>query len=88
MTIEEVLDKAILLGIPLQIEYCTRRGRVFTCEIENIGYSRYYGGGYIVGYRRDIGEDRTFKVSRIQRINGHQFNRIYWDQIGEHFKRI
>ena len=31
----------------------------------NHGYSRYYGGGYIVARQTDIGEDRTFKVSRM-----------------------
>ena len=88
MTIEEILDRVVLLGIPIQIEYCTRNGRVFTCEIENIGYSQYFGGGYIIGYRKDIRADRTFKISRIQKVNGHSFTRIYWNQLGDHFNRI
>ena len=72
----------------IEIEYCTRNGRVFTCEITNIGYSNSYGGGYIVAYRTDMGEDRTFKVSRILKVNGHSFSRIFWNQIGDNFNRI
>ena len=47
MTIEEVIDKAIMYQQTIEIEYCTRNGRVFTCVITGIGYSRYYGGEYI-----------------------------------------
>ena len=72
----------------IEIEYCTRSGYVFACEITDIGYSRYYGGGYIVAFRTDMGEDRTFKVGRILSVNGHSFSRIYWNQIGSDFKRI
>lgn len=88
MSIEEFIDRAIISQQTIEIEYCTRNGRVFTCEITNIGYSNYYGGGYIVAFRTDIGEDRTFKVSRIMSVNGHSFSRIYWNQIGSDFKRI
>ena len=88
MTIEEFIDRAIISRQTIEIEYCTRNGKVFTCEITNIGYSNYYGGGYIVAYRADMGEDRTFKVSRILSVNGHCFSRIFWQQIGDDFKRI
>ena len=88
MTIEEVIDRAVQVRQTINIEYCTRSGKVFTCDITNIGYSQYYGGGYIVAYRTDIGEDRTFKVSRILSVNGHPFSRIFWQQIGDDFKRI
>ena len=88
MSIEEYIDRAIISQQTLEIEYCTRNGKVFTCEITNIGYSNYYGGEYIVAYRTDVGEDRTFKVSRILSINGHSFSRIFWQQIGDDFKRI
>lgn len=88
MTIEEVIDRAVQFRQTINIEYCTRSGNVFTCEITNIGYSNYYGGGYIVAYRTDMGEDRTFKVSRILSVNGHSFSRIFWKQIGDDFKRI
>ena len=88
MCIEEVIDQAIYSRQTIEIEYCTRNGRVFSCKITNIGYSNYYGGGYIVAYRTDMGEDRTFKVSRIQSVNGHSFSRIFWQQIGDEFKRI
>ena len=88
MSIEEVIDRVIMSQQTIEIEYCTRSGHIFTCEITDLGYSRYYGGGYIVAFRTDMGEDRTFKVSRILSVNGHSFSRIYWDQIGDEFKRI
>ena len=88
MSLEEVIDRAVISQQALEIEYCTRNGKVFTCEITNIGYSNYSGGGYIVAYRTDMGEDRTFKVSRILSVNGHSFSRIFWQQIGDDFKRI
>ena len=88
MCIEEVIDRAIYSRQTIEIEYCTRNGRVFSCKITNIGYSNYYGGGYIVAYRTDMGEDRTFKVSRILSVNGHSFSRIFWQQIADEFKRI
>ena len=88
MCIEEVIDRAIYSRQTIEIEYCTRNGRVFSCKITNIGYSNYYGGGYIVAYRTDMREDRTFKVSRILSVNGHSFSRIFWQQIGDEFKWI
>lgn len=88
MSIEEVIDRAICSRQTIEIDYCTRNGRTFTCEIADIGYSSYYGGGYIQALRLDIGEERTFKVSRIMSVNGHSFSRIFWKQIGEDFKRI
>ena len=88
MCIEEVIDRAIYSRQTIEIEYCTRNGRVFSCKITNIGYSNYYGGGYIVAYRTDMREDRTFKVSRILSVNGHSFSRIFSQQIGDECKRI
>ena len=88
MSIEEFIDRAIMSQQTIEIEYCTRSGHVFACEITDIGYSQYYGGGYIVAFRTDLGENRTFKVSRILSVNGHSFSRIYWNQIGSDFKRI
>ena len=88
MAIEEVIDRAVMLRQTIEIEYCTRSGKVFSCEISNIVYSQYYGGGYIQAYREDLGEERTFKVSRIMKVNGHSFTRIYWNQIGDNFNRI
>jgi hypothetical protein len=83
-----VIDRAVVLRQTIVIEYCTRSGRVFSCEITDIEYSRYYGGGYILARRTDIDEDRTFKVSRIMKVNGHSFSRIFWQQIGGHFNRM
>jgi len=88
MSIEEMIDRAVVLRQTIVIEYCTRSGRVFSCEITDIEYSRYYGGGYILARRTDIDEDRTFKVSRIMKVNGHSFSRIFWQQIGGHFNRM
>lgn len=88
MAIEEVIDRAVLLKQTIEIEYCTRSGNVFTCEISDIVYSQYYGGGYIQAYRTDIGEARTFKVSRIFKVNGHSFSQIFWNQIGDNFNRV
>ena len=88
MTIEEVIDKAVLFRHEIEIEYCTRSGRVFKCMICDIEYSRYYCGHYIVAYRMDIEADRTFKISRIMKVNGHSFSRIFWNQIGDNFNRI
>ena len=33
-------------------------------------------------------EERTFKISRIMKVNGHAFSRIFWNQIGDVFNRI
>ena len=88
MAIEEVINRAVILRQTIEIEYCTRSGRVFTCKISDIEYSNYYGGGYIQAFRQDMEEDRTFKISRIQKVNGHSFSRIFWNQIGDNFYRI
>ena len=88
MTIEEVIDRAVQTNQSVEIEYCTRKGKVFSCEISKIAYSPYYGGAYIQAYCSDWGVDRTFKVSRILKVNGHSFSRIFWNQIGDDFKKI
>ena len=88
MTIEEVIDRAVMYQQTIEIEYQTRNGKIFTCTITDIGYSRYYGGRYILAYRTDLREERTFKISRIMKVNGHSFSRIYWNQIGDNFKRL
>ena len=88
MSIEEVINRAVQLEQTIEIEYCTRAGKVFTCKISDIKYSLYYGGDYIEAYRLDIQEDRTFKISRIMKVNGHSFSRIFWNQIGDNFNRI
>lgn len=88
MTIEEVIDRAVMLRETIEIEYCTRSGSVFTCKISDIVYSQYYGGGYILAFREDLGEERTFKISRIQKVNGRSFTKIFWYQLGDNFNRI
>ena len=88
MAIEEVIDRAVQTNQEIEIEYCTRAGNVFTCRIADIRFSSYDGGMYIQALRLDINEERTFKVSRIQKVNGHCFTHIYWNQLGDDFKRI
>ena len=88
MSIQEVIDRAVEQNQTIEIEYCTRNGRVSTCHISDIEYSRYYGGLYIQAYRQDLKADRTFKISRILSVNGHSFSRIFWNQIGDNFNRI
>lgn len=88
MTIEEVIDKVVMLRQTIEIEYCTRSGSVFTCKISDVVYSQYYGGGYIQAYREDLGEERTFKISRILKVNGRSFTKIFWYQLGDNFNRI
>lgn len=88
MAIEEVIDRAVQLRQAIEIEYRTRSGCVFTCEISDIVYSHYYGSGYIQAYCQDLGVERTFKICRIQKVNGHCFSRLYWNQIGDEFKRV
>lgn len=88
MAIEEVIDRAVMLRETIEIEYCTRSGSVFTCKISDIVYSQYYGGGYIQAFREDLGEERTFKISRIQKVNGRSFTKIFWYQLGDNFNRI
>ena len=88
MAIEEVIDRAVMLRETIEIEYCTRSGSVFTCKISDIVYSQYYGGGYILAFREDLGEERTFMISRIQKVNGRSFTKIFWYQLGDNFNRI
>lgn len=88
MTIEEVIERAVLLNKEIEIEYCTRSGSLFRCRITDIRYSGCYSGGYINALRMDMDEYRTFKISRILKVNGHSFSRIFWDQIGGNFNVI
>lgn len=88
MTIEEVIDRAVMMQQTIEIEYYTRSGYVFRCRISDIRYSSYMDGGYIEAFREDIKQERTFKISRIMKVNGHSFSRIFWNQIGGHFKVI
>lgn len=88
MAIEEVIDRAVMMQQTIEIEYCTRSGYVFRCRISDIRYSSYMDGGYIEAFREDMKQERTFKISRIMKVNGHSFSRIFWNQIGGHFKVI
>lgn len=74
MTIEEVVDRTVQLQEKIEIDYCTRSGREFTCLLENVRYSSFYGGLYIEAFCTNWGETRTFKISRILRVNGHGYN--------------
>ena len=72
MTIEEIIHRAVVLRETIKIEYCTRKGTVITCHINNIEYSRKYGAMYIEAFCLNVEEDRTFKISRI--MNGTSEN--------------
>lgn len=56
MSIEEVIDRAIMSQQTIEIEYCTRNGKTVNCKITDIKYSQYYGGGYIQGLSYRYGE--------------------------------
>lgn len=88
MAIEEVIDRAVMMQQTIEIEYYTRSGYVFRCRISDIRYSSYMDGGYIEAFREDMKQERTFKISRIMKVNGHSFSRIFWNQIGNHFNVI
>lgn len=88
MTIEEVIHRAVVLRLTIEIQYCTRRGNVYSFHIYNIMYSRRYGAMYIEAFCLEMEEDRTFKISRIMMVNGHSFSRIFWNQIGDNFSVI
>ena len=45
-------------------------------------------GGYIEAFREDMKLERIFKISRILKVNGHSFSRIFWNQIGDNFKVV
>ncbi len=86
MTIEEVVDRTVQLQEKIEIDYCTRSGRELTCLLTNVRYSPTYGGLYIEAFCINWGTTRTFKVSRIQRINGHSYNCIPWKAVGNEYK--
>lgn len=88
MAIEEIIHRAVVLRETIKIEYCTRKGTVITCHINNIEYSRKYGAMYIEAFCLNVEEVRTFKISRIMKVNDHSFSRIFWNQIGDNFNRI
>ena len=88
MAIEEIIHRAVVLREIIKIEYCTRKGTVITCHINNIEYSRKYGAMYIEAFCLNVEEDRTFKISRIMKVNDHSFSRIFRNQIGDNFNRI
>ena len=88
MTIEEVIHRAVVLELTIEIDYCTRSGNVYTFHISDISYSRQYGAMYIQAFCLEVEEERTFKISRILKVNGHGFSHIFWNQIGDNFSRI
>ena len=85
MVIEEVINRAMLFRQTIEIEYITRAGSLFRCHISDIRYSSYRDGGYIEAFREDMKLYRIFKISRILKVNGHSFSRIFWYQLGDSF---
>ena len=86
MTIEEVIDRTVRLQETIEIEYCTRNGKELFCRLTDVHYSNYYGGLYIEAFCTNWGTTRTFKISRIQKINGHGYNRISWKAVGNEYR--
>ena len=72
--------------LPCFFVHHTRSGRELSCRLTDVQYSNYYGGQYIEAFCTNWGTTRTFKISRIQRVNGHGYNRIDWKSIGNEYK--
>jgi len=86
MTIEEVIDRVVRLQEAIEIEYYSRSGREMFCQLTDVHYSDYYGGLYIEAFCTNWGSTCTFKISRIQKINGHGYKRIDWKAISNEYK--
>ena len=86
MTIEEVIDRVVRLQESIEIEYCTRSGRELICQLADVHYSACYGGLYIDAFCTNWGTTCTFRISRIQKINGHGYRRIGWKAIGNEYR--
>lgn len=70
MEIKEYLDKAIRDDKTVIIEYIKYGGEYSKRKISEIQYSEEFGEDYIDAFCYKRGEKRTFKISRIQSIDG------------------
>lgn len=73
MTIREYLNQAIKEGRTIKIEYVKDNGEHSIREVSNLSYSEEFGNDYIDGYCHLRDEYRTFKISRIRKIDGKSF---------------
>ena len=76
MTIREYIEQAIDEGRTIEIEYVKYDGTSSKRSISDLSYSDEYGDDYIVGYCHLREEYRTFKISRIRRIDGKSFSSV------------
>ena len=76
MTITEYIEQAIDESSTIEIEYVKYDGTSSKRSISDLSYSDEYGDDYIVGYCHLREEYRTFKISRIRRIDGKSFSLV------------
>lgn len=74
-----VLEQAMNDGSTLEIDYEKYDGEQSHRSISNIQYSDEYGDDYISAFCHLRGEDRTFKIDRILKINGISYSNDYID---------
>lgn len=74
-----VLEQAMNEGSTIEIDYEKYDGEQSHRSISNIHYSDEYGDDYISAFCHLRGEDRTFKIDRILKINGVQYSNDYND---------
>ena len=70
MSIKEYIDQAIKEGKSVTISYIKYGGELSTRKISDIKYSDEFGSDYISAYCHLRNENRTFKISRIQNVDG------------------
>ena len=70
MSIKEYIDQAIKEGKSVTISYMKYGGELSTRKISDIKYSDEFGLDYISAYCHLRNENRTFKISRIQKVDG------------------
>lgn len=69
-----VLEQAMNEGSTIEIDYEKYDGEQSHRSISKIQYSDEYGDDYISAFCHLRGEDRTFKIDRILKINGVSYN--------------
>lgn len=76
MTIREYIEQAIAENRAIEIEYVKYDGTGSKRQVSDLSYSDEYGDDYIVGFCHLRNEYRTFKISRIRKIDGKSFHTI------------
>lgn len=75
--VEKEINKAIETNSTIEIEYCKYNGEISVRIISDIEYSSEFGAGYISAYCHTRKEQRTFKMSRIRKINNQSYDQIH-----------